>query len=166
MLGKYSKQNSWPIRSNFRVASVHTNGLVRDAKSVQSISPTNQSNFFSESLEEKSKMPRSSKTPAKNTVPRRKRRSETFNIYIFKVLKQVHPQVGMSKKAMSIMNSFVHDTFNKIATEAGNLVKYNKKATMDARAIQSATKLVLPGELAKHAETEGQKAVQKYQASK
>ena len=117
-------------------------------------------------------MPKSTKAASQSSTtsaPRsykRKRRNETFNIYIFKVLKQVHPQVGMSKKAMSIMNSFVNDTFNRIASEAGSLVKYNKKSTMDARAIQTATKLVLPGELAKHAETEGQKAVQKFQASR
>ena len=95
---------------------------------------------------------------------RRRRKAETFNLYIYKVLKQVHPQMGMSKKAMAIMNSFVLDTFDKIANEAGRLVQYNKKKTMDARAIQSAVKLVLPGELAKHAEGEAQKAVAKYQA--
>ncbi len=42
------------------------------------------------------------------------------------------------------------------------IVKYNKKSTMDARASQCACKLVLPGELAKHAETEANKAVNKY----
>ena len=95
----------------------------------------------------------------------KKKRSETFNIYIFKVLKQVHPNLGMSKKAMSIMNSFVYDTFDRIATEAGHIVQYNKKKTLDARAIQCACLLVLPGELAKHAESEANKAVQKYTAN-
>lgn len=93
-----------------------------------------------------------------------KKRHETFNLYIFKVLKQVHPNIGMSKKAMGIMNSFVHDTFDRIASEAGHLVKYNKRQTLDARAIQCAAKLVLPGELSKHAETEATKAVNKYNA--
>ena len=92
----------------------------------------------------------------------KKKRTETFNLYIFKVLKQVHPDIGMSKRAMNVMNGFVHDTFDRIATEAGNIVKYNKKSTMDARAVQAACKLVLPGELSKHAETEANKAVNKY----
>ena len=77
----------------------------------------------------------------------------------------MHPQIGMSKKAMNIMNSFVHDTFDRIAVEAGHIVKYNKKKTLDARAVQCACKLVLPGELSKHAESEANKAVQKYAAS-
>ena len=92
----------------------------------------------------------------------KKKRSESFNLYIFKVLKQVHPENGKSKRAMNVMNGFVHDTFDRIANEAGNIVKYNKRSTMDARAIQCACKLVLPGELSKHAETEANKAVNKY----
>ena len=111
-------------------------------------------------------MPRTPKKSSK-AAPRKYRRSrhETFNIYIFRVLKQVHPEIGMSKKAMNIMNSFVKDTLDRIATEAGNLVQYNKRSTLDARAVQAAVKLVLPGELAKHAESEAQKAVQKYSQS-
>ena len=96
----------------------------------------------------------------KRTYNRRK--NETFNLYIYKVLKQVHPQMGMSKKAMLVMNGFVFDVFDRIATEAGNIVKYNNKSTMDARAIQCACKLVLPAELAKHAHIEANQAVVKF----
>ena len=90
---------------------------------------------------------------------RRKRRVESFAIYIYKVLKQVHPDTGMSKKGMSIMNSFINDIFGKIATEAGKLCKYNKKVTLSSREVQTAVRLVLPGELAKHAVSEGTKAI-------
>ena len=103
---------------------------------------------------------------SKKVVMRRKRRTESFNIYIYKVLKQVYPDMGMSKKAMSIVNSFVNDTFDRIASEAGRLVKYNNKRTLDARAVQTAVRLVFPGELAKHAVSEGTKAVTKYQNSR
>ena len=97
---------------------------------------------------------------------RRRRRHETYNIYIYKVLKQVHPEIGVSKKAMGILNSFVQDTFEKIVGEAGNLCKYGKRQTLSAREVQSACRLVLPGELAKHALSEGTKALTKYQGSK
>ena len=103
---------------------------------------------------------------SKKVVMRRRRRTESFNIYIYKVLKQVYPDMGMSKKAMSIVNSFVNDTFDRIASEAGRLVKYNNKRTLDARAVQTAVRLVFPGELAKHAVSEGTKAVTKYQNSR
>jgi histone H2B len=93
---------------------------------------------------------------------RHKRRVETFSLYIYKVLKQVHPEIGISKKAMNIMNSFINDTFDRLAHESSKLVRYNRKRTLSSREIQSAVKLLLPGELSKHAISEGTKAVQKF----
>ena len=93
---------------------------------------------------------------------RRTSRVESYGTYIYKVLKQVHPDTGISSRAMSIMNSFINDIFERIAGEAGRLVRYNKKATLSSREIQTAIRLILPGELAKHAVSEGTKAVTKY----
>ena len=129
----------------------------------------------------------------------KKTRKETFNSYIHKVLKQVHPgaclslsarvlyaavpptpllttllpplllppstETGISKKGMSVMNSFVNDIFDKVMGEAGKLVRYNKKATLSSREVQTAVRLSLPGELAKHAVSEGTKAVTKFTAA-
>lgn len=97
---------------------------------------------------------------------RKKRRKESFAIYIYKVLKQVHPDTGISSKAMSIMNSFVNDIFERIAAESSRLAHYNKRSTITSREIQTAVRLLLPGELAKHAVSEGTKAVTKYTSSK
>nr|XP_045590217.1 histone H2B-like [Procambarus clarkii] len=69
-------------------------------------------------------------------------------------------------KAMSIMNSFVNDIFERIAAEASRLAHYNKRSTITSREIQTAVRLLLPGELAKHAVSEGTKAVTKYTSSK
>lgn len=97
---------------------------------------------------------------------RHKKRRESYGTYIYKVLKQVHPDTGISTKAMSIMNSFVNDIFERIAAEASRLAHYNKKMTISSREIQTAVRLLLPGELAKHAVSEGTKAVTKYTSSK
>ncbi|RCV28057.1 hypothetical protein SEVIR_5G380700v4 [Setaria viridis] len=94
-----------------------------------------------------------------------KKSVETYKIYIFKVLKQVHPDIGISSKAMSIMNSFINDIFEKLAQEAARLARYNKKPTITSREIQTSVRLVLPGELAKHAVSEGTKAVTKFTSS-
>ena len=72
---------------------------------------------------------------------RKKVRKETYSSYIYKgmyrlstsiwerfriisfsslVLKQVHPDTGISNKAMAILNSFVNDIFERIATEASS----------------------------------------------
>ncbi|RZC59199.1 hypothetical protein C5167_006496 [Papaver somniferum] len=94
-----------------------------------------------------------------------KKSIETYKIYIFKVLKQVHPDIGISSKAMGIMNSFINDIFEKLAQEASRLARYNKKPTITSREIQTAVRLTLPGELAKHAVSEGTKAVTKFTSS-
>ena len=83
---------------------------------------------------------------------------------------------------MAILNSFVNDIFERIATEASSesrlcplaslqcsnhsrtlveLASYSKKSTISSREIQTAVRLILPGELAKHAISEGTKSVTK-----
>jgi len=93
----------------------------------------------------------------------------------------VHPDTGISNRAMSILNSFVNgmsfwlvfvshlliylDIFERVATEASKLAAYTKKSTISSREIQTSVRLILPGELAKHAVSEGTKAVTKYSSS-
>ena len=113
------------------------------------------------------KAPAKKAAPAKATAEGKKKKKahksvETYKIYIYKVLKQVHPDTGISSKAMSIMNSFINDIFEKIASEAAKLARYSKKPTVTSRELQTAVRLVLPGELAKHAVSEGTKAVTKF----
>lgn len=106
------------------------------------------------------------KNVVKSDRKRKAKRKESYGIYIYKVLKQVHPDTGVSSKAMSIMNSFVNDIFERIGAEASRLALYNKRSTITSREIQTAVRLLLPGELAKHAVSEGTKAVTKYTSSK
>ena len=105
------------------------------------------------------------KSSKKTTSTRRKRRTESYSSYIYKVLKQVHPDTGISKRGMSIMNSFIGDVFERLCVEAGKLSRYNGKATLSSREVQTSVRLVLPGELAKHAVSEGTKAVTKFTQS-
>ncbi|XP_070506860.1 histone H2B-like [Chironomus tepperi] len=105
---------------------------------------------------------------AKQIIPnmqkkiRKHKRNESYGRFIYKVLKQVHPECSISSSAMSILNSFVIDTFEKLAKEASGLTHHNKHATMTSRDIQTSTMLLLPGELGKYAISEGTRAVQKY----
>ncbi|GBP92426.1 Histone H2B.3 [Eumeta japonica] len=101
----------------------------------------------------------------KTDEKKKHKRKESYAIYIYKVLKQVHPDTGISSKAMSIMNSFVNDIFERIAAEASRLAHYNKRSTITSREVQTSVRLLLPGELAKHAVSEGTKAVTKYTSS-
>ncbi|VDP62081.1 unnamed protein product, partial [Heligmosomoides polygyrus] len=104
------------------------------------------------------KAAKSQKAARTGDKKKRHRRKENYSVYIYRVLKQVHPDTGVSSKAMSIMNSFVNDVFERIAAQASRLAHYNKRSTISTREIQTAVRLILPGELAK--------AVTKYTSSK
>ncbi len=60
------------------------------------------------------------KTPMKKSVKkaapgvRKRKGKQTFNSYIFKVLKQVHPQTRISKKGIMIVSNFGTDTFDRV----------------------------------------------------
>ena len=91
-----------------------------------------------------------------------------FESYIYKVLKQVHPDTGMTKDAKKIVNSAMNYFTHEIAKEANYLTndtsqgKNKGKGTISSRDVQTAVRLILPGELAKHAVSEGTKAVTVY----
>ena len=86
-----------------------------------------------------------------------------FGTYIYRVLKQVHPDSGMSGDGLSEMNNLIRISLRKIANAVNQLMMNSKgKKTIGSREIQSATRLAFPGELAKHAVSEGTKAVTKY----
>ena len=111
------------------------------------------------------------KKPAKKTTKKeggkgkRKAKVESYKIYIYKVLKQVHPDTGISSKGMVVMCNFIQDLFERIGNEAANVCRFSKKQTLSSREVQTAVRLILPGELAKHAVSEGTKAVTKFEAA-
>ena len=106
------------------------------------------------------------KAQKKDSKKRKRSRKENYSVYMYKVLKQVHPDTGISSKAMGIMNPFLNDIFEHVTGEASHLVHYNKSSTITSREIQTTVRLLLPGELAKHTVSEGTKAVTKYTSSR
>ena len=88
-----------------------------------------------------------------------------YNLYIYKVLKQVQPELSLTNQSMIIINQFCRDMFDRIAREASRLCIYSQRLSLSAREVQTATQLVLPGELSKHAISEGGKHVNKYYAA-
>lgn len=68
------------------------------------------------------KKPAAKKAVKKSDGKKKARKgTESYKLYIFKVLKQVHPDTGISSKAMAILNSFIADQFEKIASAAAQV---------------------------------------------
>ena len=85
-----------------------------------------------------------------------------FASYLNKVFKQVHPDLGLGKKAMVTFHALIMDAMSKVAREAANMAAHKKSETLTALDVQSAVRLVFPGELALHAVSDVAKAVAQY----
>lgn len=97
---------------------------------------------------------------------RKKGNYEEFTSYIYKVIKNLHPDTGVSKKGMMVLNSITNDLFEKISIEATTLARYHSKQTLSANDIQAALKLLLPQEMTEHIIAEGLSAIDKYKKSR
>jgi len=80
------------------------------------------------------------------------------------VLKQVHPDSGMSGSALSTMVNLVKINVSKIVCVMNQLIMRSGAKTLKAKDVECAVRIVLPGNLAKMAVSEGNKAVTKYNA--
>ena len=117
-------------------------------------------------MSEKSK---TTKVTKENTKPKKaeedkknvKKNFDSYALYISRVLKSVFPDIGITMPSISIMDSFVKDLFERIAMEAQNLARNYGKTTISVKEIETATKLILKGDLNKHAVSEGQSAVKR-----
>ena len=109
--------------------------------------------------EKKTKMPPSAHKEAKK--PKKAKRF-SYAPYIYKVLKRAHPSWKISREAMSVMDSCVSDTFERVATEARRLALMKQKDTLGERVMQSAVRLAFPGELALNAVRIGKLACENY----
>ena len=83
----------------------------------------------------------------KKAVKRRRTRRETYGGYIYRVLKQVHPDVRISNKAMSVMNCFLNDLLQNFASEASRLVM---KKSMPGPQIHTSLRLLVPANFDTH----------------
>lgn len=97
---------------------------------------------------------------------RRKKRGsgsgEGYQRYVYRVLKQVHPDMEISSRCMTVLNNLLNDMFERLANEASRLKEYTGRKTLLSSDIQGAVKLIFQGELGKHAIAEGIKAVNNY----
>ncbi|KAM1055802.1 hypothetical protein ACFX2I_029259 [Malus domestica] len=66
---------------------------------------------------------------------------------------------------MRIMNILINDIFDKLTQDSLRLARYNKKSTITCQELQTAVKLMLPSELAKHAVLERTKVMTKFTSS-
>uniref|UniRef100_A0A8C3W9M9 Core Histone H2A/H2B/H3 domain-containing protein n=1 Tax=Catagonus wagneri TaxID=51154 RepID=A0A8C3W9M9_9CETA len=122
-----------------------------------------------ETTNAEAKNPKQKASKARRCRRRRRRRRpdgfESFATYFPRVLNRVHTGLSLSQKAMNVMDSFVKDMFERIAGEASHLVSSSKRSTITSQEIQTSVRLLLPGEIGRHAVSVATKAIIRYTTS-
>ena len=95
---------------------------------------------------------------------RHKKDQEDFRNYLFKILKEIYSDTGITRQAMDALNSLINYLFELIATEASSIMTESNRTILTANDIQTAIRRLLPGELQKHAVSEGTKAIVKFKS--
>ena len=113
-------------------------------------------------------VPKSPKKVDEDSKVIRKKAQTThgFTIYIQRVLKQVHPDTGISKNGVTQLNSIITSIGEELSKRAREVTVRQKKQTVTPSDVQFAVNAILPEQLAKHATSEGQKAVTKFKPEK
>jgi histone H3/H4 len=88
-------------------------------------------------------------------------RDEKWTVYIYRVLKRLYRDIGISSQTLTIMNYIINDLFHKFCVEASARIRMDERATISVADLKTAIRLTLPGELAKHAIIFGDNAVTK-----
>jgi len=102
-------------------------------------------------------MEASQPTPVEPKQIIKKKRSRFFETYISKVLKHVAPSNGITANSKQQLNSAVCIIARRLSNIATHLTQISKKKTLSEKEVANATKIILPGELAVNATTEGEK---------
>lgn len=125
------------------------------------------------------KAPKKSKTPAKKVVPRKakhgiKRGSKrgtkrggrrggsprlSLGTYIHRVLKRDDKERVIGSEAIAVLNDLINDLLRRLCDETKSVISYVPHKTISARDVQSAVRLIVSGELAKHAIGTATKAI-------
>lgn len=94
--------------------------------------------------------------PPTRRRPRTRQAADSFAVYIFKILKQVHPNLGISTHGMGVADALVQDVL-------ADMMRRLPGGRVDVDDVEAVVTQLLPGELARHAVAEGRKAVAKYE---
>lgn len=96
---------------------------------------------------------------------RTRKGQRTWELYIRRLLKQVHPDKHLTRNALEQINGVVNVLARSLSETARKLCVRNKALTVKSTDIQAATQLHLRGELSKHAVSQLNKALTKFNST-
>lgn len=98
------------------------------------------------------------------SVRRREEKHEriSFSSYIYLVLKEIHPDLKISMRAMSVMNNLIGNIFEKIVNRTNHFSKINDLQAISSCEIQRAIRLAFENDITVNASASARQSVAKY----
>ena len=94
--------------------------------------------------------------------PKKRRHTPTFEAYVSKMLKHVHPELRMSEPGRAVIDCYIKDLYDRITREAAAIVEYRKAKTASLAVMKAAVRMVVPGGLAVAAASDGDEALKAF----
>lgn len=94
-----------------------------------------------------------------------KRNYQSYGTFIFRILKSINVNMGITKRAIEILNVIAKVIFERLVLHSSRLARYNSRKTITAREVMTTVRMNLPGELGKHAVTNVTRAMTTYNKS-
>lgn len=82
-----------------------------------------------------------------------------FTTYLRKILAQVHPDTGITNSALVSLNAIIFYIGKELSERAEKVARQEGRLSISANTIQIAVRLIIPGELSKHAVSHGTRGV-------
>lgn len=95
----------------------------------------------------------------------KKGKNPEFGAYIYKILKTVEPNVGISGQGMWVINGLVSDFLNRTVDKSFKMAKYDGKTTLKSKHAQGAASNMLTGDMLRLGVAAGTKALVKFTAA-
>ncbi|CDW90905.1 histone h2b [Stylonychia lemnae] len=140
------------IRPNGESAVNQEKGKRGRKKSTGTDAQAGQPGKLGATLDEKAKKKRNTRLRGENS----------FQTYIFRVMKEIKPELSISKNAIAQLNQILANLFENLMDESRRLMIFCKKSTLSSKEIESSIKLLFPGELAKLGVQYGKSSLQKF----
>lgn len=102
------------------------------------------------------------KSPSKKTMKEAHSGVTNFSVYIKRILKQSHPDLGLNKNALMELNSYANYISSDFARKSAEIARSAGKRTISTREVQSSVQVMLTNELARHAISEAKKALENF----
>lgn len=74
---------------------------------------------------------------------RKKKRTESYRVYIAKILKAINEDTSMEDASSKVLNSLLYEIFRRIAEQASRFISTSNRITFTSKEILSATNIFM-----------------------